>query len=126
MAGDAFDPETAICAGLPEGGKDTCQGDSGGPILAPIANGFRLIGATSYGEGCAREGKPGVYARLAEGSVKAFVSGLVPGAYATSSSPTSTPGATGACPRARLRIRRHGRATLFVERHAHPSAAARR
>ena len=81
--GDAFDPKTAICAGLPEGGKDTCQGDSGGPILAPLGKGFRLIGATSYGEGCAREGKPGVYARLAEGSVKAFVSGLVPDAYAT-------------------------------------------
>src|SRR3712207_8442200 len=46
---------------------------------------FRLVGATSYGEGCAREDRPGVYARLAEGSVKEFISGLVPEAYATPS-----------------------------------------
>ncbi len=116
VLGNAFDPKTAICAGLPQGGKDTCQGDSGGPILAPLGSGFRLIGATSYGEGCAREGKPGVYARLAEGSVKAFVSGFAPDAYATPSASTpatpSTPAA--ACPRYRLRIGRRGRATLYV------------
>ena len=42
VVGDAFDPKTAICAGLPQGGKDTCQGDSGGPLLAPLGGGFRL------------------------------------------------------------------------------------
>ncbi len=122
VAGDAFDPKTAICAGLPEGGRDTCQGDSGGPILAPLGSGFRLIGATSYGEGCAREGKPGVYARLAEGSVKDFVAGLAPDAYAkdTDPLPGSPPGEPGpiratCAGRAGLTIRvRRGRATLFV------------
>jgi len=99
VAGNAFDPKTAVCAGFPQGGTDTCQGDSGGPLLAPLDTGsaVRLIGATSYGEGCAREGKPGVYARLAEGSVKAFIQGLVPEAYATGApapGATATPTAT--------------------------------
>ena len=85
VVGNAFDPQTALCAGYPEGGKDTCQGDSGGPLLAPLGDAFRLVGSTSYGEGCAREDFPGVYARLAEGTVKEFISGLVPGAYATPS-----------------------------------------
>lgn len=96
VAGNAFDRMTAVCAGLPQGGRDTCQGDSGGPMLAPVgagASAVRLVGATSYGEGCAREGKPGVYARLAEGSVKAFIQGIVPDAYA-SATPAPSPGST--------------------------------
>ena len=129
VAGDAFDPDTALCAGLPAGGKDTCQGDSGGPVLAPLGREFRLIGATSYGEGCAREGKPGVYARLAEGSVKRFVRTYVPAAYAPASkpapagSPAPTPAPTAktkpsrTCAQRkglRLRVRGRGRATLYV------------
>ncbi len=51
---------TMICAGNKKGGVDTCQGDSGGPLLL---NG-QLIGLTSWGEGCARPNKYGVYSNV--------------------------------------------------------------
>jgi secreted trypsin-like serine protease len=81
----SFDARTMVCAGYPQGGTDTCQGDSGGPLLAALPHHrFRLVGATSFGQGCAEPGKPGVYARVAEGPIKSFVMRFVPQAFASS------------------------------------------
>jgi secreted trypsin-like serine protease len=78
-----FDAATMLCAGYPQGGTDTCEGDSGGPLLAPRkGGGVRLVGATSFGNGCARAGKPGVYARVAEGPIRRFIAQVVPKALA--------------------------------------------
>jgi secreted trypsin-like serine protease len=69
-----FDPTTMVCAGFPQGGVDTCQGDSGGPMFGTsTAGGLRVVGSTSFGEGCARPGKPGVYARVADAPLREWI-----------------------------------------------------
>jgi len=52
-----------ICAGG-FAGEDACGGDSGGPLTYKSRSQHVLIGATSWGDGCAAEGKYGVYARI--------------------------------------------------------------
>ncbi len=77
----SFESRTQLCAGYPQGGTDTCQGDSGGPLLARDGAGVqKLVGVTSYGDGCAQPGKYGIYARVAGSALREWIRATVPSA----------------------------------------------
>ncbi|XP_073530677.1 coagulation factor X-like isoform X2 [Phyllobates terribilis] len=53
-----------FCAGYNIEARDSCKGDSGGPFAVIYRNTWYLVGVVSWGEGCAQEGKYGVYTRV--------------------------------------------------------------
>ncbi|XP_070118929.1 hepatocyte growth factor activator isoform X3 [Equus caballus] len=53
-----------LCAGYFDCKSDACQGDSGGPLACEKNGVAYLYGIISWGDGCGRLNKPGVYTRV--------------------------------------------------------------
>ncbi|NXL86620.1 FA7 factor, partial [Alectura lathami] len=56
--------DNMFCAGHGTEATDACKGDSGGPFAVSYHNTWFLLGIVSWGDGCAEEGKYGVYTRV--------------------------------------------------------------
>lgn len=108
-----YDPEEMVCAGEDTGTRDSCQGDSGGPLLAGDMSGEPVqVGTVSYGIGCGFPVFYGVYGRVGEGKLRAWLDRNLPPAGTPAgtapTAPTQTgqpapapaPGAPGAAPAA--------------------------
>ncbi|MDQ3850995.1 MAG: serine protease, partial [Actinomycetota bacterium] len=89
----AFDSATMVCAG--DGTHDTCSGDSGGPLMVPSPPGstrFVLAGVTSWGPlPCADASQPGVYARVGDPTLNAWIRSTIADAPPATTTPTPTP-----------------------------------
>jgi hypothetical protein len=115
--GSAFRPATMVCAGVTGGGRDTCQGDSGGPLVAPAVDGtFRLVGTTSFGEGCALAEKYGVYARVSDSALRPAIEAAIGRIDAESPPSTTSAPADSVPPNTRLENRPSKRSKSRVAR----------
>jgi len=131
-----FDPATMVCAGFPQGGVDTCQGDSGGPLFAHTATGaLKVVGATSFGSGCAEPGHPGVYARVAGVALRQWIASQAPeavdppaasGTLATSFFSPAAPAAAPAAQAGRTALARRIARCRRIRARGHSATARRR
>ncbi len=91
-SGEEFEAVSELCAGEVLGFKDSCQGDSGGPLMVDDANGrLAQVGVVSFGFGCGLPTQFGVYARVADGSLRDWVTARLPSAATMPSAPVATP-----------------------------------
>ncbi len=89
-----YDATTMLCAGYPQGGRDACQGDSGGPLMVdadPSAGvSWALAGIVSSGDGCAEAGHYGLYTRLTNPSLRAWIDSVAGGPPVTAAASRAT------------------------------------
>jgi len=62
--GAGYSNAKMVCAANASYTIDTCQGDSGGPMAHNTGTAWVLDGITSFGQGCASFGYPGVYTEV--------------------------------------------------------------
>lgn len=93
---------------------DTCQGDSGGPLMAfTTSNQWVLIGATSSGVGCARQGYAGIYTRIV--NYQSWINSNTGGQFTNPTSSVLTSSTTEINPNAKCTGTIHYRSTrLFL------------
>uniref|UniRef100_A0A8C3MF58 Vitamin K-dependent protein C n=1 Tax=Geospiza parvula TaxID=87175 RepID=A0A8C3MF58_GEOPR len=58
--------DNMLCAGSLGDRKDSCRGDSGGPMFTRYKDTWFLVGLVSWGEGCGRKEKFGVYTKVSQ------------------------------------------------------------
>lgn len=58
--------ENMLCAGIIGDQQDACGGDSGGPMITTFKNTSFLVGLVSWGEGCGKSEKFGVYTKVSQ------------------------------------------------------------
>ncbi|XP_056157546.1 uncharacterized protein LOC130131795 [Lampris incognitus] len=78
-----------FCAGYSDIEKDACQGDSGGPHVTRYRDTYFLTGVVSWGEGCARRKKYGIYTQVSKyvGWIKDKMRRLIPDVKPTDATP---------------------------------------